>query len=113
MEKILWIFEYNESERFFAEFHEKFQQTSIVIIDEGRMGRFEKELILQLKARYPNLRIIYLCEELDKEKKVFLFKWNVYDILLDSKRDKLNYVIKHPKILHDVGITLEVNHEGE
>lgn len=76
----------------------------IIVISELLEGAMPKrDLVLKIRTRYPDVRMVYLLKEKNSEEKRFLYHWMVFDVL-ESKFmiEELKKAIYYPKTYDDV-----------
>lgn len=91
-------------------FREAVEQTvartnaNVVIICDDLEGTIEmEELLLNLRARYPKTRIVYIGKKIDTDFKSFLYKYNIFDTLSNRfSEEQLKNAIFHPKTWTDI-----------
>lgn len=83
-------------------------KAEIVVLSDELEGVTEMtELILLLRARYANTRIIYIGKKMTPDFKAFLYKYNVFDILNEkfSETELRNAFLK-PKTWQEISIEI-------
>jgi len=92
------------------------ERKNIIVVEQGLGGEMEeREFILRLRVQHPETRIIYILKYKSNRKLVFLYKWLVFDILVDGVnivRDIKNS-IEHPKSYSDIQKTYHVSWNQE
>jgi len=85
------------------------EKPTIVVLHESFFKNEQeyKETILRLVTRFPHLRIIFLLKEENDEKRFFLFKWHVFNIILDKTIDDLIDTIHSPRSFQDIKVTFD------
>lgn len=67
-----------------------------------------RELILTLRTRFPETRIIYILKDNDLKEKAFLYHWMIFDVFAGNFNvPQLKEAIFHPKEFKDVNHELE------
>lgn len=85
------------------------KQPDVIILSELLDGvTSNRELILKLRTRFPDTRIIYIMKEENLREKSFLYKWAVFDILPSKFLAKdLEDSLFKPKQFKDVAREME------
>lgn len=81
----------------------------ILIISEILEGVLPmRELILALRTRFPEVRIIFILKDENPKEKAFLYHWMVFDVLTGSfKVPELENLLHNPKEFKDVHVELD------
>jgi CheY-like chemotaxis protein len=67
-----------------------------------------RELVLKLRTRFPDTRIIYIMKEESAKEKSFLYQWSVFDILPSKFGvSELETALFNPKEFKDVAREME------
>lgn len=87
----------------------KKEKPTIVVLHESffKDDQDYKETILRLVTRFPHLRIICLLKEENDRKRLFLFKWQVFNVILDKSMDDLIDAIHSPRSFLDIKVMME------
>lgn len=91
------------------------KKPDVIILSELLEGVLStRELILTLRTRFPEVRIIYILKEDDPKEKSFLYHWMIFDVFSGKFSPvDLEEALFHPKQFKDVSHELEELKEFE